>query len=54
MSTASRLESGPPPWLRQAGNDWSAGTPQREAPHAAVQRLGDTPGFIGAARASAR
>ncbi len=52
MSAASLPESGPQPWRRQAGNDWSAGMPQREDCHAAVQRLGDTPGLVGAARAS--
>lgn len=54
MSVTSLLEAGPPPWLRHAGNDGSAGTLQREDFYAAVQRLADTPGFVGAAQASAR
>jgi hypothetical protein len=54
MSVASLLEPGPPPWLRDAGAHWRAGTLQRDVFYAAVQRLADAPGFVALAQASSR
>ncbi len=54
MSVAPLLDPGAPPWLRCHGGIWQAGTLQRDAFYAAVQRLSDTPGFVAVAQDTAR